>query len=281
MNATSETIWGGSLHQSFRLLPEERRSPNLRPFLEAEGQTPDQVLARLPYDKERSLTAGSTGPDPKRYRDGKQIYQTGGLLYERDGIVVLTELGRAVRRWLEFITAKNRNVLARHAAYALAACQLRNPTGSGKKYAPTVSVFPFAFIWRAMLALDGKISSNELNRSVFKVQNEEELQASIQAIREARASSNPTFLGEETIVGKGKNDRIIPWVSLASFGWTLFPDKRSSEGVEGESYYELDTRTIQIIKEAAQVRHRHREFASTEEYIKYISECAALPKDLR
>lgn len=278
VSLTGDTTWGGSLHQSFRLLPEDRRSPNLRPFMEADGQTQEQVLARLPYDKERSSTPAGGGPDPKRYRDGKQVYQTGGLLYEQDGKVFITELGHAVRRWLDILTPQNRTILARHAAYALAACQLRNPTGSGRKYAATVSVFPFSFIWRAMLALDGRISSNELNRSLFRVKNESELQASIQTIREARLSSKIELLGEETISGKAKNDRIIPWVSLASFGWTLFRDKRA--GDDGD-YYELDTQMLPIIKEAAQVRHRHREFGTTSEYIEYVSRCAALPKDLR
>jgi len=276
-----ETTWGGSLHQSFRLLPIDRCSPNLRPFLEGEGQTPEQVLARLPYDTERSSNPTAGGPDPKRYRDGKQIYQTGGLLYERTGTIYLTDLGHTVLRWLDILTPKNRKILARHAAYALAACQLRNPTGSGRKYAMTVCVFPFAFIWRAMLALDGRISSNELNRCLFKVKNESELNTAIRAIREARTSARIELLGEETLTGKGKNDRIIPWVSLASFGWTLFPDKRSAHSSEDVGYYELDTQMIPIIKEAAQIRHRHREFATTEAYVEHISRCAALPKDLR
>lgn len=276
--ANGETTWGGSLHQSFRLLPIERLSPNLRPFLEGNGLTKDEVLARLPYDRERSSSPGADGPDPKRYRDGKQIYQTAGLVYEDDGKLIVTDLGKTVGRWLEFITLKNRNILARHAAYALAACQLRNPTGSGKKYADSVSVFPFSYIWRAMIALGGRISSDELNRSLFKVKNEDDLHTSIRTIGEARNRRDPLIMGEETISGRGKNDRIIPWVSLASFGWTLFPDKRTGDG---EAYYELDPKTLPIIKEAAQVRHRHRDFQTVAEYARYISACAALPKDLR
>jgi len=273
-----ETTWGGSLHQVFRLLPGDRRSPNLLCFLEADGRTPLEVRKRLPYAKERSFSHDAEGPDPKRYRDGKQIYQTAGLLYEHNGTIILTELGHAVRRWLAILTLQNRAILARHAAYALASCQLRNPTGSGRKYAATVSVFPFAFIWRAMLALDNRISSDELNRSIFKVKNEKELQTAISTIRQARLESNPMILGDETISGRAKNDRIIPWISLASFGWILFRDKCDAD--DGD-YYKLDLDMVPLIREAAQVRHRHREFTDTEEYIRYISNSAALPKDLR
>lgn len=174
--AASELTWSGSLHQTFRLLPRDRQSGNLKPFLEAEGLSPTDLLEKLPYDRARAKDQTKDAPDAKRYRDGKQVYQTVGLLYEDDGVVHVTDLGVATRRWLDIVTPKNRVILARHAAYALAACQLRNPTGAGKKYAETVDVFPFAFIWRAMLALDWRINSDELNRGLFKVRNADQLQ---------------------------------------------------------------------------------------------------------
>lgn len=179
--------WGASLHQTFRLLPAA--SPHLRPFLESDGRTPADVLAVLPYEPARSGNPASSGPDPKRYRDGKQVYQSAGLLYEgEDDLVHVTALGKATLRWLDIITPKNFPILGRHAAYALAACQLRNPTGAGQEYAPEIHVFPFAFIWRAMLALDHKISSDELNRAIFRLRNEEELDTAFRRIAEARRS---------------------------------------------------------------------------------------------
>lgn len=271
---TGLLAWGGSLHQTFRLLPQESQSGNLRPFLQADGLTPEQLLARLPYDRARSKSPKPL-PDLKRYRDGKQIYQTVGLLYEHDGVVRVTELGAATHRWLDIITPRNRVVLARHAAYALAACQLRNPTGAGTKYAESIIVFPFAFIWRAMLSLDGCITSDELNRGIFKVQNEDQLAACVTAIRSARARNNIELLGEETISDEKKNDRIISWVAMASFGWTLFPDKGAQEA------YRLDPITLSVVREAAMIRHRHKEFSTPHEYITHISNCAALPKDIR
>lgn len=218
-------------------------------------------------------------PDAKRYRDPKQVYQTVGLLYEgNDGRIHVTDLGIATRRWLEILTGKNRVILARHAAYALSACQLRNPTGAGQRFHLSMEVFPFAFIWRAMLALGGRISSDELNRALFKVRNEDELLSAIERIAEARHAKDITSLGNEVITGQAKNDRIIPWMALASFGWVLFPDKR---GHEESGYYELVEDTLDILRQASRMKRKHREFVSAAEYVEHVSRCAALPKDLR
>lgn len=274
-----ETTWTGSLHQPFRLLGDQSR--NLVPFLESDGLTPDEVLARLPYDEARAQArgGGNGAPNPKRYRDGRQVYQTVGLLYEDDGgRLRTTELGKATLRWAGLINDKNSIILAKHAAYALSACQLRNPTRSGIKHDEQMIVFPFQFIWKAMLALDGKISSDELNRAMFKVRNEGDLNAWITRIAEARQTGNLDDLGDEVITGDKKNDRIIPWMSLASFGWTLFPDKK---GGGGGAYYRLSERTREIVRDASLIRHKHRQFSSEADYTEYISRSACLPKDLR
>lgn len=273
MTPTSRDTWGGSLHQTFRLLPEP--SAHLRPFLDADGLDQSQVLQSLPYDASRSGGA-STAPDPRRYRDGKQVYQTAGLLFEgEDGLVHITALGRATRRWLDIMNDKNIVILARHAAYALAAAQLRNPTGAGRSYKDSLVVFPFSFIWRAMLELDRRINSDELNRTLFRVTDEASLNGAIVTIRKAREEADVSLLGDETVTGSNKNDRIIPWIALASFGWTLVANK------DGSGYYSIPDRTLPMVTEAAKVRHRHRDFASVPEYVEYLSFSAALPEDLR
>ena len=58
-----ETTWSGSLHQTFRLLPRDNQSGNLRPFLEADGLTPEELLAKLPYDRARTKDPTKTSPD--------------------------------------------------------------------------------------------------------------------------------------------------------------------------------------------------------------------------
>ena len=175
------------------------------------------------------------------------------------------------------LTPKNVVILGRHAAYALSACQLRTPIGV-HPYHESVVVFPFAFIWRAMLALGHKISSDELNRAIFKVTNETELFQAIERIAEARAKADLSIMGEETVQGDKENDRIIPWISIASFGWTLIWDKRTGEE---SGYYRIPEQTSGLIREAAAIRHRHREFKTKKEYVEHIARAAALPKDLR
>lgn len=138
-----ETTWTGSLHQTFRLVGAQSRT--LVPFLESDGLTQEQILNRLPYDAARAQARGGGGngrPDPKRYRDAKQVYQTVGLLFElEDGRLRVTDLGRATLRWTRIINDKNSVILAKHAAYALSACQLRNPSGAGRKYSDDMVVF--------------------------------------------------------------------------------------------------------------------------------------------
>ena len=207
------TTWSGSLHLTFRLLPVAARSSNLTPFLESDGLTAGETLQKLPYDAARAGRMGGSGttPNQRRYRDGRHVYQAVGLLFESaDRRVRLTELGKATRRWLPILTTPNSVLLARHAAYALSACQLHNPIGAGRGVASSVRVFPFQFIWRAMLALERRISSDELNRAIFKVQDEEGLNDAIERIREARRTGQVLSLGNEVITGENKNDRIIP-----------------------------------------------------------------------
>lgn len=283
------TTWGGSLHQSFRLLPTP--STHLEVFLGSDGFTPADVLKRLPYEAKRAGDRVSETPDPKRYRDARQVYQTAGLLYEvsADSLsgadddeyeatekrVRLTPLGHATRRWLGIINEKNAPILGRHAAYSLSAYQLRNPTRSGMKYSPEMVVFPFAFIWRAMLALDNRLNSDELSRAIFKVKNEADLLAAIESVRQARVSGDIQAMGEPT---ETHNDRLIPWMSIASFGWTLFNDKKAASAA---GYYEIPSRTLPILREASRLQHKHHEFKSVIEYMQRLERAAALPSDLR
>ena len=272
-----DRVWGGSLHLTLRLLPEYNAA--LAVFLSSDGASQGEVLARLPYEAQRAQSGGTGVPDPRRYRDGRNVYQTAGLLFEDDtNHLRVTELGHATRRWLGLLTAGNSPVLGRHAAYALAACQLRNPSRPGRSYAPDVEVFPFAFIWRAMLALDDRIDSDELNREIFRVTNKDGLNEAVERIQHHRARPDQAdLLRDETITGNSKNDRIIPWIALASFGWLLIADKRESGG----QWYTIRPQTHSLLYEAAQIKHRHREFQNMETYVRHISDAACLPEDVR
>lgn len=266
------TEWAGGLHQTFRLLPDV--SDRLVVFLESDGRSPDEVLAALPYDAARS-SSGTGGPDRKRYRDPKQVFQTAGLLYEGDDALVhVTALGLTTLRFLAVLNEMNAPVLGAHAAYALAGCQLRNPTGAGMRYDASMEVFPFAFIWRAMLDLDYQISSDELNREIFRTRGEEDLEEAIENIKIARAEGDPDLLRAPVVTGKAVNDRIIPWIALAGFGYTLILDK--SNDID-RVYYRVRPDAVAVLERATSLRLPHRKFASTAEYVEYISDLAGLP----
>jgi hypothetical protein len=127
-----------------------------------------------------------------------------------------------------------------------------------------------------MLTLDGTISSDELNRAIFKVKTEDELHEAIENIRKARAANDLSILGNETVTEQAKNDRILVWMAWASFGWTLIQDKRSAGGT-----YSIAPNARRLVADAAAIKHRHREFQTEREYIEYLSMCAGLPEDLR
>jgi hypothetical protein len=269
-------IWHCAFRLTFRLLPRDKQSAHARVLLDSDGMTPDEILARLPYDKARAKAPGEH-PDPKRYRDPRQLLRTVGLVYEeeREGRTVLrvTELGKTTRRWMDRLTEQNCPILSRHVALALAACQLQTPTREGKNY--TAEVFPFRTIWQVMLALNGRINSDELNRAVFKIGSDEEIARAIEAIRIYRVSGNVGDMGPETVTEEAKNDRILVWMGLASFGWMLIEEKG------GDGYYSIRPNCLHILTEASRIRHRHRTFTNEAEYFRHISRCAALPPDLR
>lgn len=283
MTTGTDTTWGGSLHSSLRILPPANY---IVPYLGSHGSTPAEVLARLPFAAARSTNPNRTMPDDKRRRDIQQMCEWTGLAYGRsDSRLCVTELGAAVLRWCRvpdgrtapLINEHNAFILGRHAAYALAACQLRNPTLAGQKYDPSMMVFPFAFIWRVMLGSEGRLSSDELNRAVLRIRNAGDVEECVRLIAEARDTADPTVMGDETETGSGKNDRLIPWMASASFGWVLVRDKRET----GTPFYTIRPGAEGILRGAASLGYRHRDFASEAEYVEFISDMAALPRDLR
>ena len=270
--------WSHQLHQTFRFLGEP--SDHLRVFLGSSGQAQADVLGKLTFASRRSGRPEATVPDPKRYRDPRFLYETIGLLYEADdGLLVVTDLGRAVERWLDVVTTKNLLVLGRYIVGALAVCQLHNPTRVGQSYANNVRVFPFAFMWRAMLLLNNRINSDELNRAILKVGNEDDLDTAIKQIAVYRRTGDLDQMGEETVTGDSKNDRIIPWMACASFGWTFIDEKVRSGADKG--YYVIRPEARDLLKRASAIKHTHRMFSSTKEYVEHISRHALLPPDLR
>ena len=271
-------VWSCSFHSSFAVVPTGKKMDAVVDvFLNSDGHTYEEVLSALPYDEARGTPGGR--PDPKRYRDTRQLLRTIGLLYdeqlENKTVVRVTEFGKALARWRSELTDDNVRVIARHASLALAACQLRNPTPEARGYATDIKVFPFQFIWKAMLALEGRITMDELNRAIFRTRNEQDLETAILNIRLARSTGDITVMGNEVESRPNKNDRIGVWMGWASFGWSLINGIK--KGPDGASYTIAAPWAMRTLQRAASVRRHHRDFATVKEYVEYLSRSAGLP----
>ena len=273
--------WECSIRQSFCLLPKKRSEWGWL-MLGSDGAEVSDIMAKWPYNEERSRgSEKKDGPDEKRYRDARLVLILTGLLYEQQidekRIVRLTNFGRAVRRWGErdLVDENSLPIVAPYIVRGLAACQLRNPTENGAKFGKDYNVFPFLFMLRAMLELDGRISSDELNRAIFWTKNERDLEQSIEKIQRYRHGDKDA-LGAPVATGEATNDRIIPWVAMASLGWLLVKDKRES----GSDYYELKAGAFDAVRSAVSESQAHIDFGdSIENYVRYISESSGLPGD--
>lgn len=268
--------WSVGLRQSIRIL--ERPSEWLNVMLQCGGMHDTNVLAQLPYDRARSSGGSASMPDARRYRDYREVIQTIGLGYEDAfNTLQITAFGHATHRWLQEIQSTNALALGRHAALALSSCMLRNPMRKRAHYDEDVVARPFAYLWRAMLELDGAISSEEMNRALLYAFNEDSLKDAIARIRAFRENPNSGSLLPEVETSQRKDDRLIPIISAGSFGYTFIKDKRESGG----SYYQLRQETVDILRTAAYADCPPAPQNSIDDYVRHISMRAATPKDLR
>lgn len=261
-----EKTWSCSLRHSFQLYPKPDRVTEV--FLDSDGRTESDIAKALPFSSARSQSDVSKNdgrPDGRRLREPLAIYEQIGLLERTNKQVTLTSLGKALSDWRDRLDNQDAWVVASHVASALAACQLRNPTQLGIKYDVSLKVFPMAFIWRAMLELDNKISSDELNREVFRLTAASEIPDMIARIRAHR--NNPTSqLRGETVTGKSKNDRIIPWMAMASCGWLLIAPKKETR----TGYYKVRHLALEILRLAVRREHVHMDFHDIPSYLERI-----------
>jgi DNA (cytosine-5)-methyltransferase 1 len=277
-----QTVWDLSFKGTFNLFPEQ--SPTLRQFLEADGKTDKEVIKLLSAMNGKGGRRDHTVRKSTLYKDFAQMYRTVGLLYEREDAqgfkrLKVTPLGNFVRKWLDTLNKANRDLFAHYLASALAVCQLHNPV-DGHGYDDSMKVFPFAFIWRAMLALDGKLSSKEITGALFKIRNETDLNEAINNISEARRKNDLSILGKPI---KCDEKTIGTWMAMASFGGTLMVDRKDLDSGE---YWEIHEKVIDVLETVTSVNYRHRDFEASdkdavEKYMEHVSRAAILPKDLR
>jgi DNA (cytosine-5)-methyltransferase 1 len=277
-----QNVWFLPFKGTLNILPEV--SPPLKQFLESDGKAATEMIKLLSGKDAKGSPAIQKTTNAARYHELVRMYRAVGLLYEKkdsEGVrrLKVTPLGHFVRRWLDTLNKANRDLFARYVASALAVCQLRNPADN-HDYDDSMRVFPFTFIWRAMLALDGRINSAELAGAIFKVRNEDDLDDAVEKIAEARRKNNVSILGKPV---KADGGTIATWMAMASFGWIFMTDRNDSEK---SGYWEVREQMVEVLDAALGVTHKHREFESSDghavdKYMKQISRAAALPEDRR
>lgn len=276
--------WSTSFHESFSVVPTGKPTDaQVNLFLSSDGQTETEVLAAWPKGRPNMLQAGQQAKpaNPKQFRNMSQLLRNIGLAYTdtkgEKGVVRVTRLGQEVLGWRnDGLNNVNVRIIARYASRAIAAAQLKNPTREARSYADNTRVFPFQFIWRAMLALDCRISIPELDRAMFVVNNEADLDEAISKIQRFRETGVLSDLGATN--ANGDDEGVAAWMCWASFGWSLIPKRKAG----GDGYYRIPHGwPLHIIREAATIRQRHRTFSTDWEYVEYLSACAGLPPDLR
>jgi len=190
-----------------------------------------------------------------RIRTWKQLFERAGLIAVIDGRISVSPFGRAVSGLFEDLSssiAGSNEHLTKWAVTTLGRYPLLNPLegtdGNDGPYPVDSDLLPFRAIWRAARALDNKLHWLELNKGLMLIHYEEDVEATIDRIRAARASgglayfSDPSpWLGSTQAIDDGVQTRrrITPWLSRASFGgllatndentglWLLRPDRIS------------------------------------------------------
>lgn len=262
MPVAQSNVWGHTLRDTWRLEPDDVK---LQKFLAADGLQLNAI--QVPAETHRQ--GANPGPvDARRLRALAELYELSGLLYREEGegggIVRLTPLGRAVRDFLPNMNSANRRLLAPNAFLALNRAQLASPILK-VSYTQEVKVFPARFIWRAMLELDG-LSSDEIASEIMRTTDEQSLSEAIDRIRTARAGG-ATLRPRVT----DENDRVIPIINQASFGWLLIAKKGGQETV-----YRFAKGMDRLAAAALSREPTAADWDSKEKYVRHIANGAML-----
>jgi hypothetical protein len=227
--------------------PSDVGSALLVAMLDSEG-TP----WKAPYDpvrealgvRKKSVLPEYEEQSNQRLRTWLLLFRQLGLVYEQDGFLRVTELGRQLRDVLDTtyattddyakeISRNNRLRIARVVGPALARWQLRNPL-TANLYAPGADIHPLWAIWKATRQLDNKLHWDELDRTLTKCLRMADLDGAIAAIRNARSTTgydpdNPALMHarlgpRRPVVGgapdrleRNQHDRVIIWFQRAAF----------------------------------------------------------------
>ena len=203
------------------------------------------------YDGQRE--AGNIAGADTRLRTYRKLYEKQGLIYQDNGQIRLSRLGRQMASLETDLNREKENVLnclRETSIDILSKYQLRNPI-DGPELPESCDVLPCVCIWKAMRQLDNKINYEEMNRTVLHIMKMEDLDAAIARISAARAAHGnyadcdaetlDNILGERAITDQ-PTARIAPWFSFAGWGGLIIEQQADSDG-----YRNLTTGAIALV----------------------------------
>lgn len=221
----------------------------------------------------------------QRVRTWKKLFEGLGLMYDAEGLLHVTHLGRRLRDELESMYEKVDEValeissgarwrLARIGAVLVSRYQLRNPS-TEDDYPADTDIFPLWAILHAMRRLDGKLHWEEVGRVLTKCLRMEDLAGAEEEIRAAREAhgydpndleSAETFLGARSPdLGDDQQDRIIVWLSRAGFKDILIEHRNRPDG-----YRYLNEEFVSIVDELLARSPTQQVFESQGEYVEWL-----------
>lgn len=191
------------------------------------------------YDAQREISDQTVANS--RMRTNRKMYERMGVIYRDDDKIRLSHLGLQMKNLeSDLIEAKERILshIRLTAIDILSRYQLRNPV-DGPELPASCDVLPCVCIWKAMRALDNKISYEEMNRVILHIMEMNQLDEAIQIIRNARARYDTySVLDEATLNSVLGNPvhtdqptaRIAPWFSFAGWGGLVIKQNVDNNG---------------------------------------------------
>ena len=192
-------------------------------------------------DYAEQIAVGGLNTTESRARTYRKLYERLGLIFKDGDKIRLSRLGKDIRdlEWnVKAAAAALIDQIRISAIDVLARYQLRNPI-DGAALPASCDVQPYVCIWKAMRVLQNKITYEEMNRVILHIASMSQLDAAIQKIRDARASTNnyegltseqlDTLLGPQVHTSQA-TARIAPWFSLAGWGGLIIEQTQDDEG---------------------------------------------------
>ena len=236
-----------------------------------------------------------TGVALKRARRPHKLLERMGVLYlDAEGNTRLTDLGRSLREIPE--TNELRRRVADASLPILAKYQLKNPVDDPHdEYPADADIHPYWAIWKAASELDWRLHWDELNREIFWVLKQQDLDDAVERIRSARKQSGYDPVkgiglraraynqadapAGKTPDGQVRDQKTTPWFRKAGFGGLILEEP----GHTGEGYWLVPEDLRDLVLGVVQKAPPYYEFDDPQDWYVYFGSYdtwATAPRDV-